>query len=630
MTGLLLVAAALPASGAPLLTSNQMARVQDALWLLNMTTNDAGFAKDLAEPRLALPRLRSLLHAPLALPGLADEILQGVDAGSAGEWALAAGLLELEPASSFVLEAPTLDFSECALDPSLQQVLAVFYRKVAQAQARLDRAFAAWSLADKTDLAAKFLAETFNAEDLPAVRRELQQTAPFTAALIDHVIAESNAIDPAPAVSNALDTIERLRMPELVAAGTVLGEALAMLHDELADVVWPADLTILNTDLGDIVIGTPEDDRYVWPALLIVDPGGDDRYDDGVACANGLVGHPISVILDLAGDDQYVTSNLLGAGSAVFGAQLLLDVAGNDLYRSAYMGQGAGLYGVARLDDRGGDDIYRARAFAQGAGECGVGLLCDQSGRDIYDVGFCGQAYAGLQGIGLLHDVAGADHYLAGGQRPDYDRYPQRYLSLAQGCAVGARPFGGGGIAALIDDAGNDAYVADVYGQGVGYWYSAGLLIDRGGLDTYDVYEYGQGAGIHLSLGLLADLAGTDRYSGYSLCQGASHDFAVGMLLEQDGSDIYTADHHSQGRAINNAFALLLDQAGHDAYLASDTNQCQAIGDLGGLREYSSLALLLDLAGTDRYSCGAQDGARLQRPDVGLLYDLAAPAEAIP
>jgi hypothetical protein len=45
------------------------------------------------------------------------------------------------------------------------------------------------------------------------------------------------------------------------------------------------------------------------------------------------------------------------------------------------------------------------------------------------------------------------------------------------------------------------------------------------------------------------------------------------------------------------------------------------MGHDGDKREYGCLALLLDLAGRDTYSCGARDGARMIRPDYGIVYD---------
>ncbi len=334
----------------------------------------------------------------------------------------------------------------------------------------------------------------------------------------------------------------------------------------------------------------------------------------------------VSQLLDLAGDDLYLGKGLLGPGAALWGACLILDAAGDDLYRADYAGQGAGLYGCAWLEDRGGHDLYTAGALAQGAACVGLGILRDINGDDIYQVGLEGQAFAGLRALGLLIDDHGTDRYIAGGRERDHERHPEHYLSMAQGFAIGMRPHAGGGLAALVDREGNDVYQADVYGQGVSYWYAIGMLLDLDGHDTYNLREYGQGSGIHLSSGLLWDRAGHDHYTGWSLSQGCAHDYALGLLVDHAGHDVYTADHFSQGRGMNNSVGVLVDATGNDAYFGIRLDTVQGIGDPGGEREYGSLSLLLDLDGRDSYSCAATNGAPTLRPFYGVVYDLAPPA----
>jgi hypothetical protein len=282
------------------------------------------------------------------------------------------------------------------------------------------------------------------------------------------------------------------------------------------------------------------------------------------------------------------------------------------------------------LDDRAGYDRYKAAAMSQGAGVVGAGILRDRGDSDIYDVGFEGQGFAGLLGLGWLIDEGGYERYIAGSREPDHERNPDRYLSMSQGFSVGMRPFAGGGVGALVDLAGNDTYVADVFGQGCSYYYSAGFLIDRAGNDTYNIYQYGQGTGVHLSHGLLADLRGSDIYTGFVLAQGAAHDYAVGLLFDRAGNDTYTADSHSQARGMNNGLAMLVDSSGNDAYFGRRRFECQGIGNTGGLRDYGSLAILLDLAGADVYSCGASDGDRTLRPLYGIICDLERPSQPQP
>ena len=46
-----------------------------------------------------------------------------------------------------------------------------------------------------------------------------------------------------------------------------------------------------------------------------------------------------------------------------------------------------------------------------------------------------------------------------------------------------------GGFGFLLDDAGTDAYVADIFAQGVGYWFGTGVLRDRAGAERGGQYS---------------------------------------------------------------------------------------------------------------------------------------------
>lgn len=612
------VSASFAADLRPIFGTNEQARFDDALRYLNMTERDTGFDKDVGKPELVLQRMKDLLHEPLDLPNLGDRILAEVATNEPGRvWRLSCDMLELVAAQEVATESsPPKD-----LPQELDQPLKSFLAAASRADSLLLLAFGKLSGGERRDLAAEFFAGTYSAEDRASVREDLL-TIGLASQDVKRAIAEGLEIDPAPAASNQLAAIRKVGLPELLEAGRVFQEAAYDLAEAALKVTeWPKSITTIGTPLGAITIGTEGSDLFTNSCLLVLDPGGDDVYRGGAGSANGLKDRSLSAVIDLGGDDRYGGDEVLDAGAALFGVSVLLDRSGDDVYRAEYTGQAAALFGVAWLEDRAGDDTYRAQAHAQGAAFVGLGYLRDDSGSDSYNVGFAGQAYAGVQGVGLLVDEAGNDRYYAGGLEPDYERNDDRYISLAQGFAIGMRPFAGGGVAALVDRAGNDRYEADVYGQGVGYWYSAGLLLDVSGNDTYTVYQYGQGAGIHLSLGLLADGGGKDFYNGYILVQGSAHDYGVGMLFDQGGDDTYTGDHHAQGRALNNAMALLVDSAGDDAYFGRQPDECQGVGNNGDRREYGSLAVLMDLAGTDRFTCGATNGCRMLRPDFGIVYD---------
>jgi hypothetical protein len=605
------------------LTAREQAHLQGALGAMNLSESDLGFTKDVAEPRLSLGWVRTALHEPYTLTRAGAELWAAAQEGSATSWWVTAGaLLELGKTP----EAETVSSSQAdtweGLDPRLADALSRFMQSARLANGLLDRAYGKLSREEMSYLAAATLAGTYNAEDDASTRAALAE-AGIAEGDVTAVIEEGRALDATPAATRYLDLVEKLDRTALVEAGHVFHRAVRDLYEVARGVErWPEGNVLLVTDLGKVRVASVSDDAYTDKSLLIIEPGGHNTYLGPAGAANALRDQRLSAIIDLGGHDSYRSGGLLGAGSALFGVAVVIDAAGDDTWRAAYAGQGAGFFGTGWVEEGGGDDDYEARALAQGAAVVGVGALLDRGGHDVYDVGLQGQAFSGLFGLGLLVDDAGNDRYLAGGREPDHERNQDRYLSLAQGFSIGLRPFAGGGVAALIDRAGNDTYVADVYGQGASYYYSAGFLLDGGGNDTYTVYQYGQGAGIHLSLGLLVDEQGHDAYSGGILVQGVAHDFAVGGLIDRGGRDTYLADHDAQGHGMNSALAWLLDADGDDVYVARDPGSSQGIGNSGGERESGSLGLLLDLGGHDRYSCGATDHLRLQRPLYGMVYDV--------
>jgi len=609
---LMLSACSIPAGPEP--GTNEIAHLRHALSAIGMTPVDMGFTKDIGKPRMALPCTRNVLSSPLKLPAMADDLYLAILEKPDRLWPLFHSWMKTNTLNAEQKIDAAPQFSV------LNEPLQAFYAKAQESSLLLEAAFEKLSRAEQEYLACSMLAGTFNAEDYETARDALA-AAGFSSNLVAEIVEEGMQLDPKPSADRFLDALEKIEMGALLEAGRILHDAAAQLRDAAQALTnWPKSVVIAETRLGKIAVGTEADDVYDAAFLLILDPAGKDSYTD--ASAQGLSGNPLCAVVDLRGDDSYAGRGMIGPGAALWGACVMLDDAGNDSYSADYTGLGAGMFGVAWLEDSAGDDLYRAHALAEGAAFAGVGMLHDRAGDDLYQAGFSSQASAGVMAIGLLIDRDGSDHYIAGGREHDWERNDERYISLSQGCSIGMRPFAGGGIAALVDLAGNDSYEADVYGQGVGYWYSIGMLLDASGHDRYSMHQYGQGSGIHLSAGLLWDGRGNDVYSGFILAQGSAHDYAVGMLFDETGDDTYSADHHSQGRALNTAMALLIDSAGTDGYFARQPDQCQGVGNSGDKREYGSLALLLDLQGADWYTCGAEDGARLERPDFGIVYDL--------
>jgi hypothetical protein len=601
--------------------------IEAALEAINMAPQDLGFAKDHGEPLYALGWIRETLRQPLLIPTGAEGIVHSLFAErSTKVWDMTAALLEVTLATNGTHESneEQADMWE-GLDPVLVKALSRFMNEAHRADALLTKAFERLDINEQRYLAASYLCGALAAEDRPELQRMLTDLGIATAD-VERAIAEANALDPEPAATNYLALASRIDLGALLQAGQVFQQAVRQVYESVGQVQqWPNGNLTVVTDLGLVRIASIEDDTYVDKALLIIEPGGQNTYRGHCGVANGLdlkKRQRLSAIIDVGGKDQYRASTVLSPGTGLFGISIIIDGDGDDLYNAAWIGQGAGLFGIGWVDDRDGNDTYSAYALSQGAATYGFGYLRDRTGHDSYTVAWQGQAFAGTAGLGFLVDEDGSDRYFAGGREPDHERNDDRFLSLAQGFAIGMRPFAGGGVAALVDFKGNDTYIADIYGQGVSYWYSAGFLIDVEGHDTYRAYQYGQGTGIHLSHGLLFDGGGNDTYTGGILVQGSAHDYAVGMLIDRAGNDAYTANHDAQGHAMNNALAILVDAAGNDGYFAADPSRCQGTGNNGGHRDYGSLALLLDLGGADQYSSGAADGARLPRPLYGIVYDI--------
>lgn len=615
-----------PVPLAPLLPPEVMIHVDRALDALVMTREDAGFAKDHGRPAWTLSWITNALNDPWQLPGVAERIWSAVEAGDApGWWSLATELMEL-PEVAATETVVTRRIIDADVDEEWSDLLDPFLAEMDQVQARLAEAYGGLSRDEQVRLAAGIFVSAFETEDHEAARGWLAD-AGIPRTVQAEVEAEGRKLDGTADALAWLDAARRVDRALVAEAGRLAYAAVWRLAEQAGRMdAWPTKPRSIETSLGRVIIGSPADDRHEGPALLVLDPGGDDLYLDGPGAANGLLNHPVAVVIDLSGDDRYDAAGLLGVGGALWGVAVVLDFDGDDTYRSRGPGLGAGCFGAGWLEDFSGSDTYRATAYAQGAGVVGYGFLIDHQGNDGYEVGFYGQGFSGVMGWGLLADRGGHDRYFAGNVRRDHERNDDRFLSLSQGFSIGLRPHAGGGVAALVDLAGNDTYTADIYGQGVSYYYAAGFLLDGAGHDRYSVYQYGQGCGIHMSLGLLADASGDDTYNGYILTQGAAHDYAVGMLFDHAGNDTYTADHHAQGRALNNAFALLVDREGEDAYFGRQREGTQGIGNEGGFRDYGSLALLLDLAGQDRYSGGFSNNAITLRPLYGVVYDHAAEA----
>lgn len=348
-------------------------------------------------------------------------------------------------------------------------------------------------------------------------------------------------------------------------------------------------------------IGGTGNDYYGGEYRFILDLGGDDVYDLSTDPDNP---HG-TIVIDLSGDDRYRGTSDFSLGSGCFSVGLLIDFEGDDRYDGKSFSLGSGYFGVGVLWDGGGDDRYNGDTHTQGAGTFGLGLLIDEGGRDIYDAALHSQGFGFVGGIGVLFEGKGSDSYYVGGKYKDVLRYKDHYLTLGQGFGYGLRPFTSGGIGAIVDVEGNDAYYSDIFGQGSSYWWSLGVIYDSAGNDSYQSFQYAQGAATHMALGILIDDTGSDVYFSKGVSQGCGHDYSCGILLDRHGNDTYTASDLSQAAGSANGAGVLIDNDGDDRYFVKNSANTQGYGN--PRRDFGSIGLFIDLGGTDQYSGNGRD-----------------------
>lgn len=582
---------ALAAEPDPLLRPEDRIAVLQALAAADMTEADLSFEKDVLQAdgirrdQWRLPGIEALLHAPLSVPA------------DAARWSGALSRAAGEPSLALAAFAPLFGGARPATVPSVPCVP--------------DRASnRAWKqLAAPIRAAVCLLVSQSPTEpDLAAglAPRELETLEALLRPDGEEDWDQSEGPARTRALLAALTPLQLDLGRELERLNVASGVLGAM--RELDPALWPASRVDLSLGGRVVQLGSLGEDSFT--AAITLDPGGDDRY---LATAAAYEIH-----LDLAGDDLWVGGpNSLGG--TLGGFSLLIDAAGNDSYRAAENSLGAGVLGVGILVDRAGDDSYRGTSFTQGAGTWGVGLLLDQAGSDSYDAQAYAQGFAGTHGVGALWEGGGDDVYRAGGTFPDMPtRLPEHTLSLSQGFSIGMRPDAGGGLGMLVDDSGNDAYVADLFAQGCSYWFSRGYLVDRAGNDHYGMYQYGQGSGIHLSVGGLFDLAGNDAYMGGNIVQGSSHDYSVGWLIDRLGDDLYAANSTAQGGSLTNSTTFFLDVAGDDAYLFRlPASRGQGRFD----RSRGAIGVFVDGEGTDRYDTVPGDDGVVRPWAYGIALD---------
>lgn len=445
--------------------------------------------------------------------------------------------------------------------------------------------------------------------DVPAILADLRAGGPGAATL--------TAVG-----GSATGEAARRLTPRLVVALESLVGNMAGMSAEAA-----ADGFILDGAEGRILVGGPGDDRHrIEPGtVLVVDPGGNDSYE----FAGPVTGGQLTVV-DLRGDDLYVGDPL-----AIRSFVALADLDGDDIHEGGTGTQAAALGGIAILIDRAGNDRYVAEGFGQAAAALGVAVMMDGSGDDTRAIGDRGQGFGQAGGTALLWDLGGNDRTRAAGPRDTVGRDGR--LSQAQGMGTGIRASHGGGIGVLRDDAGDDSYVLEMFGQGAGYFTGIGVLADGAGNDRYEGVRYVQGAGVHGGIGLLADRGGNDAYvASHGVGQGMGLDMALGALEDGGGDDAYEAGSLAQGAGTANGIGVLLDGGGADGFsLAAD-----GWGRDHAARGLPGVSFLVGADAGDRFLRNGEpvvvDLGRVDGPAGGPPYrfdppgDYACPAAAPP
>ena len=361
-----------------------------------------------------------------------------------------------------------------------------------------------------------------------------------------------------PVLEDLLASLDQKKMEKAIAAFVVSNENLLEKLRELSlESLSGLPARSFRSPIGKIQIASSKNDWHEGGSGLILDLGGDDKYQRSETKPD-----EISVIIDLSGDDQYNGPDISFGGVAV-----LADLAGNDRYFTPGAGLGATIGGLSWLQDETGNDHYFATTFGMGAAIAGFGILIDAKGDDDYHVKSHGQGFGGPAGYGKLQDFSGNDSYFAAEGLIDPFVRKSGTLSYAQGVGIGFRPGLPGGIGALRDGSGDDSYFAEMFAQGQGYFFGFGILEDSDGNDAYTSTRYSQGQGSFSGIGLLFDLAGEDDYQlEVGVGQGMGLDTGIGVLADFEGNDRYTAPNLAQGSSTGNGLGFLADVEGADIY----------------------------------------------------------------
>ncbi len=338
-----------------------------------------------------------------------------------------------------------------------------------------------------------------------------------------------------------------------------LNQRLRNLPDETKKSVTT---TIIDTKYGKIAIGGTGDDKYEGNFIVIIDLGGDDKYNFSSTTQQLSYYSPIRFIVDIAGNDEYIGGDY-SFGASFFGISMLFDYAGNDKYTAKNYSLGSAYFGVGILEDFDGNDVYKGGKFTQGVGFYGIGILRDDKGSDNYISENISQGTGLSRGFGLLNDLNGLDTY-ASGISQQSGKLIHNLSYLSQGSAAGMPMTGAGGVGLLIDANGDDKYHSEAYSQGFSAKGGIGALIDKLGDDSYSADRFSQASAHSGSFSFLIDSDGNDSYVLKSFSQAIAANFASTMLIDLNGNDKYSGKYINSD--VSDYVSILYDTKGANIY----------------------------------------------------------------
>jgi hypothetical protein len=348
-------------------------------------------------------------------------------------------------------------------------------------------------------------------------------------------------------------------------------DLLERFKDTDGDILFQAE-----TSAGPVIVGGNGAKVYDRDAALILDLGGNNVYLNNAGATRPDI--PVAMVIDWGGHNRYIARENFAQGAAVFGGGFLIDLGGHSTFVALDGSQGTGLWGIGLLYHGKGGNVFRGRSICQGVGQMGAGLIVGQEGHDSYSCSYEGQALGLFGGAGVLINRGGNNVYQLGGLHPDFRDPKKSTVSMGQGFGYGWRAEGEkmgvpGGIGILIDEKGDDTYIADYFAQGSAYYYGVGILDNQGGKNKYIAGRYAQGAGIHTAVGVLLNRGGKSTYyASHGVSQGMGHDYGVGFLQDTIGGSDYRGGVLVQGAATRGGIGILAD-LGEKNRFESETGQ---------------------------------------------------------